>query len=114
MTSLHAPVAASVTNQFNESQKQIHALAGAGLGYMKNTLLQSTITPADALERFLGKHPEDSSHRTELFCLVITMLEMSKQNIDNIGKDIYDKIFTQVVKEYEAAESEDEDEDGES
>ena len=76
----------------------IRTLAGVGLDYIKNICNKTKITPADALERFLGNYQCDQHMRTPLFCLTITMLSMSKDGLDT---DVYNKLFSQVVKQFE-------------
>mgnify|MGYP001167988582 CR=1 FL=1 len=78
----------------------IHGLACSGFDYMQKISDSQTVNTGNVINRYLSNLPEDKDKEQELFCLAITMLNMSKDKINSVNPTSYDKILQGLVKTY--------------
>ena len=78
----------------------IHGLACSGFDYMQKISDSQTVNTGNVIHRFISNLPEDKHKEEELFCLAITMLNMSKDKINDNNPTNYDKILQGLVKTY--------------
>ena len=78
----------------------IHQLACSGFEYMQGLTDSQTVNTGNVIHRFISNLPEDKHKETELFCLAITMVNLSKDKLNEIDAANYDKILNGLVKTY--------------
>ena len=95
-----SPLLTKTTEECSITKGNIRILAEKGFTQLQQALGRNTINAGDALIAFNSQDGTDTDTLTSYFCLAITMLDMNKEGLDEIGDDIFDKLFKFVVSEY--------------
>ena len=95
-----SPLLTKTTEECSITKENIRILAEKGFTQLQQALGRNTINAGDALIAFNSQDGTDTDTLTSYFCLAITMLDMNKEGLDEIGDDIFDKLFKFVVSEY--------------
>ena len=88
------------TTECSITKENIRILAEKGFTQLQQALGRNNINAGDALIAFNSQDGTDTDTLTSYFCLAITMIDMNKEGLDEIGDDIFDKLFKFVVSEY--------------
>tara|TARA_B100001758_G_scaffold171495_2_gene148460 strand:+ start:54129 stop:54467 length:339 start_codon:yes stop_codon:yes gene_type:complete len=80
--------------------ENIRLMAEKGFTQLQHTLGRININAGDALVAFNKQDGKDTTKLTQYFCLAITLLNMNKEGLDEIGDDIFYKLFNYVISEY--------------
>ena len=80
--------------------ENIRLLAEKGFTHLKQQSGKNGLNTGDVLVAFNRQDGKDTETLTQYFCLAITMLDMNKQGLDEIGDDIFDKLLKFVVSEF--------------
>ena len=95
-----SPLITKTATDCSITAENIRLLAENGFTKLQQQSGKRSINPGDALIAFNKQNGNDTETLTQYFCLTITMLEMNKDGLDEIGDDIFDKLFNYVVSEF--------------
>ena len=88
----------------NMDKEAFISCACNGFTKVKEKLQKNSINSADALVEFINYDGDDNDHYTELFCLTYILLEKSKEGMNQISPNTYDKLVNHLVDTYASKE----------
>uniref|UniRef100_A0A6C0KL07 Uncharacterized protein n=1 Tax=viral metagenome TaxID=1070528 RepID=A0A6C0KL07_9ZZZZ len=88
----------------NMDKEAFISCACNGFTKVKEKLQKNSINSADALIEFINYDGENNDHYTELFCLTYILLEKSKEGMNQISPNAYDKLVNHLVDTYASKE----------
>ena len=89
----------NLTN-FNLDPSDIKTAAETGFNILKEEKNLRAIKPADSVLALCEYDGSDSNKLTALFSLAIMLLIKSKNTLNEIESDSYDKLMTYVIQKY--------------
>jgi hypothetical protein len=95
-----SPLLTKTATDCSITAENIRLLSEKGFTQLQQELGKTKINPGDALVAFNRQDGNNTTTLTRYFCLAITMLTMVEEGLNDIGDDIFDKIFNYVVSEY--------------
>tara|TARA_X000001036_G_C20678708_1_gene805138 strand:- start:2401 stop:2739 length:339 start_codon:yes stop_codon:yes gene_type:complete len=95
-----SPLLTRTATDCSITAENIRILAEKGFTKIQQQCGKRGIKPGDALIAFNKQDGNDTETLTQYFCLAITMLDMNKEGLDEIGDDIFNKLFNYVVSEF--------------
>ena len=88
----------------NMDKEAFISCACNGFTKVKEKLQKNSINSADALVEFINYDGDDNDHYTELFCLTYILLEKSKEGMNQISPNTYNKLVNHLVDTYASKE----------
>ena len=95
-----SPLLTKTATECSITAENIRLLAEKGFTRIQQQCGKMGINAGDALIAFNKQDGNDTETLTQYFCLAITMLIMKKEGLDEIGDDIFEKLFNHVVSEF--------------
>ena len=87
-------------NNFNIDPSDIKTAAETGFNILKEEKNLRAIKPADGILALCEYDGSDNNKLTALFSLAIMLLIKSKNTLNEIESDTYDKLMTYVIQKY--------------
>ena len=95
-----SPLLTKTASDCSVSAENIRLLSEKGFTRLQQVLGRNNINAGDALVAFNMQDGTNTTTLTQYFCLAITMLDMNKHGLDEIGDGIFEKLLSFVVSEY--------------